>query len=192
MARAISFGRLIAAFAISTLLFVPQALWIVRIELPLPPAVPARPPPSIAQIQSMSELATTRVHLTDSIEGENAHYVGRWTLHGEVVLGVDLSEARYTKVDVANQRATLQLPQPHQNSSKVDHERSEEISIKWKVWVPTSREQLLRDQVWTEAGRKIQRLGEEVGYRERAKVQAERALDHLFEGVGWKVDFEWR
>ena len=192
MARAISFGRLIAAFAISTLLFVPQALWIVRIELPLPPAVPARPPPSIAQIQSMSELATTRVHLTDSIEGENAHYVGRWTLHGEVVLGVDLSEARYTKVDVANQRATLQLPQPHQISAKVDHERSEEISIKPKLWVPTSREQILRDEVWKEADHKIQRLGEEVGYRERAKVQAERVLGHLFEGVGWTVDFEWR
>jgi hypothetical protein len=190
MARAISFGRLIAAFAISVLLFVPLALWLIGVEAPR--TIEVKLPPSIAQIQSMSELATTRVHLTDSIEGENAHYIGRWILHGEVVLGVDLSAAHYTKVDVANQRATLRLPQPHQITSKVDHDHSEEIAIRSKVWFPASSEQLLRDEVWRQADRKIQRLGEEVGFKERAKLQAERALDHLFQGVGWTVDFEWR
>ena len=190
MARAISFRRLIAAFAISMVLFVPLALWLIGVKAPRTIAV--KLPPSIAQIQSMSELATTRVHLTDSIKGENAHYIGRWILHGEVVLGVDLSAARYTRVNVAHQRATLQLPQPHPIISKVDHERSEEISIKSKLWFPTSSEQLLRDEVWRQADRKIQRLGAEVAYQERAKLQAERALDHLFQGVGWTVDFEWR
>ena len=69
MARAISFGRLIAGFAVSTLLFVPLVLWRIGVES-LPPAAPARPPPPIAQIQSMSELATTRVHLSDFLEGK--------------------------------------------------------------------------------------------------------------------------
>ncbi len=150
------------------------------------------PPPSIAQIQGLSELATTRVHIQDVIEGENNHYIGRWTLHGEVVLGVDLSSARYLKTDKDGKRATLHLPQPHVISSKVDHDRSEEISIKWKAWVPTSSPQILRDEVWKNADRKIERLGKEIGYMERAKVQAERVLGQLFEGVGWKVDFEWQ
>ena len=37
-----------------------------------------------------SELATARVHVSDVIEGENQHFKGRWLLHGEVILGVDL------------------------------------------------------------------------------------------------------
>jgi hypothetical protein len=141
--------------------------------------------------QSLSELATARVHLSDYIEGENDHYIGRWTLHGEIVLGVDLSSVRYVKIDEKAKRATLHLPQPHLISSKVDHERSEEVFVKSKVWVPTSSKKALRDEVWKQADRKIQRLGQEPGYMERAKVQAERVLGQLFDGVGWKVDFEW-
>jgi Protein of unknown function (DUF4230) len=77
-------------------------------------------------------------------------------------------------------------------SSKVDHERSQEVFIKWKAWLPTSSSQLLRDEVWKHADRKIHRLGQETGYMERAKVQAERVLGQLFEGVGWKIEFEWQ
>jgi Protein of unknown function (DUF4230) len=182
---------LVAAFAVAVLFVVPLLLWFLGIKWP-GSALAAPPPPSIAQIQSMSELATTRVHLSDFIEGENAHYIGRWTLHGEVVLGVDLSAVRYVKVDEAAKRATLSLPQPHLISSKVDHERSAEVWVKSKVWVPTSSSQVLRDEVWKHADRKIQRLGQELGYMERAKVQAERVLGQLFEGVGWKVNFEWQ
>jgi hypothetical protein len=195
--RAISFKGLIAAFAISSLSLAPLVLWVSGVRPPgtlrgaaAPVAVSA--PPSIAQVQFMSDLATTRVHLSDFIEGENNHYVGRWTLHGEAVLGVDLSQAQYAKLDNERKRATLRLPQPHMISSKLDHDRCEEIYIKSKVWIPTSSRQPLRDEVWKHADRKIQRLGHEAGYMERAKVQAERVLEKLFDGFGWKVDFEWQ
>jgi hypothetical protein len=154
------------------------------IKDPLPPTI-------ITQIRGMSDLATTEVHLSDFIEGENDHYLGRWTLHGIVVLGVDLSQATYVKTDEQSHRVTLSLPNPHIVNSKVDHERSEELYIRSKVWFPLSDKQLLRNEVWKHADRKVQRLGMEIGYTERAKVQAERVLSKLFEGIGWKVDFEW-
>jgi hypothetical protein len=94
------------------------------------------------------------------------------------------------KVDQQARRAILHLPDPHLISSKVDHERSDELYVRSKAWVPTSDKKRLRDEVWKEADRKIQRLGQEAGYMERARVQAERALVQLFEGVGWRVDFE--
>lgn len=151
------------------------------------------PPPPISQIQAMSDLATTSVHIVDSIELENNHYLGRWELHGDVILGVDLSAVDYLEVDQHERRLRLRLSQPHIISTKVDHERSQELFLKPKVFFASLRSssQLLRDEVWKQADRKIARLGEHLGYRERAKVHAERVLEDFFESLDWKVDFEW-
>ncbi len=145
-------------------------------------------------VQSLSELATARIHISDSIEGANAHYRAKWALHGEVILGVDLSKAAYRKIDSDKRKAVLELPLPRLISSKVDHDRSEELYVKTlSVLAVFSDPKLLRDEVWKEANRKIERLGqEEPGYMERAKVQAERVLLELFTGVGWTVSVEWQ
>jgi hypothetical protein len=71
---------------------------------------PGKLPPPIAQIQSMSDLATTRVHISTYIEGDNNHFEGRWALHGEVVLGVDLSQVSYGKLDQETRRQSA-VPQ---------------------------------------------------------------------------------
>jgi hypothetical protein len=184
---------LIIVFALSLLCSLPVALWLVGgLSAKAAPGRDPLPPPVIEQIRGMSDLATTGVHISDFVEGENDHYFGRWSLHGEVVLGVDLSRARYSGADDRARHVTLVLPQPHLVSSKVDHDRSEELYIRSKVWFPLSDKQVLRAEVWKFADRKIQKLGLELGYAERAKVQAERVLARLYEGAGWKVDFEWQ
>lgn len=191
--RPLSLRGVLAALVICSAALV-LGLWWLGVRLPGASAAPLLPPPSIVQIQSLSDLATTRVHISDYIELENNHYVGRWALHGEVVLGVNLAEIRYIKADEKARQATVHLPQPHLISSKVDHERSEKIYIKSKVYLSAARSspELLESAVWKEADRKIQRLAkQEPGYTERAKIQAERTLEQLFKGVGWRVDFEW-
>lgn len=160
-------------------------LWFVGI----PPLRAA--PPSLSVIQGMSELASTRVHISDVIEGENHHWKGKWTLHGEVILGVNLSEVDYVRADAEKREAVLRLPQPRLISSKVDHERSEEMYMKSLSLTGFSDPKVLRDEVWRQADHKIQRLGQEPGYAERAKAQAERVLQQLFQGVGWKVQCQW-
>jgi hypothetical protein len=191
--KPLSLRGVLTAFVICSIVLV-LGLWLFGVRFPGASAAPLPPAPSIAQIQSMSDLATANVHISDYIELENNHYVGRWTLHGEVVLGVNLAEARYVKTDEKSRQAILHLPKPHLISSKVDHERSEKIYIKSKVYFAGARSstELLESVVWKEADRKIQRLAnEEPGYSERAKVQAERTLEQLFKGVGWSIDFEW-
>jgi Protein of unknown function (DUF4230) len=182
---------LVSAFTASTLLFVPFGLWSFGIQPPGGAKPPDPPPPSLAIIQSVSELATTRLHLSDFIEGQNNHYKGKWILHGEVILGVDLSKAVYVEAHPADKTAVLHLPPPHLISSRVDHDRSEEMYIKAVAWVPLSSPKLLRDAVWQQADRKIQKLGQEPKHRDHAKQQAEKTLRNLFEGLGWKVRFEW-
>jgi Protein of unknown function (DUF4230) len=191
MRRGVTTGGLVSAFTISVVICLPFAFWILGIRPPGFARAAMAPPPALSLIQSMNELATTRVHISDTIEGANNDYRGKWTLHGECILGVNLAEAAYLQSRPEKREAVLRLPQPHLISSKVDHERSEELYINWVSWMPLSSKQLLRDAVWKHADYKLQRLAHDQGYLERAKVQAERALHQLFQGVGWNVSFEW-
>ncbi len=152
-----------------------------------------RPPvPPISRIQAMSDLATLRVQIADTIVGENEHWEVRWMLHGEAVLGVDLSKATYTSVDEKSRKATLFLPASHVISSKVDHHRSAEIGVKQKSWLPSPGLKSLRDEVWQHADDKVARLANHDGYLEATKLQAERVLNKLFRDVGWTVLYEWQ
>ena len=149
--------------------------------------------PSISRIQAMSDLATLRVQISDSISGENKYWSGRWMLHGEAVLGVDLTKAEYSSIDEKNREVTLQLPVPHVVSSKVDHERSTEVSLDAKGWhlgiAPGAKS--LRDEVWRKADQKIARLAASGDYWETTRMQTERVLDDLFDDLGWSVIYEW-
>lgn len=127
-----------------------------------------------------------------SPQGENLDYHGEWKLDGDVILGVDLANVAYGNVNNEKREAVLRLPQPHLIMAKVDHLRSQQLSIKTRAWIPLSSREVLRDEVWLAGDRKIEQLAqEEPGYTERAKVQAERVLETLFKGVGWTVSFEW-
>lgn len=192
MRRGVTPRGLVAA-TLCAVLFLPFGFWSFGIQ---PPGVAKTMmmPPSIVSIRSMSELAVTKVHVCDVIEGSNAHYRGRWTLHGDCLWGVDLSNATYLQAHTDTREAVLRLPSPRLISSAVDHERSEEISMKAVGWTRgwLSSPQSLRATVWKEAARKVQKLGEEPAHMEQAKAQAERVLRELFRGVGWNVNFEWK
>lgn len=191
MRRGITLRGMVSAFTLSALMFVPMGLWSFGIQPP--GTVPAAaPPPSLALIQSKAELVTTQINIADVIEGRNRDYRGKWSVYGQLQLGVNLAEAAYGQVNHEKRECVLRLPQPHLIGSKIDHERSEELYIHWEAWVPVSSKQVLRDEVWKHADRKLQKLGSEAGYMERAKVEAERALEKLFDGLGWKVRVEWQ
>ena len=84
------------------------------------------------------------------------------------------------------------MPQPHLISTKVDHERSEEIYVKSIAWLPRGGRQVFRDEVWKQADRKLHRLGQNPEFADRTRTQAERVLRQLFERSGWKVSLEWQ
>ena len=189
--RGFSVGGLTGALTLSAVSLVPLGLWVGGIT---PPGFPRgmMPPPSLAIIEKKGDLATARIHIRDYIEGSNADYKGRWLLFGEILLGVDLQAVRYLRTDPAKREAVLHLPAPHIIATKINHEASEELYLHWASWrPPVSSKQVFRDEVWKMADRKLQKLGQEPGYAERAKVQAERVLLELFAGAGWKVRFEW-
>jgi hypothetical protein len=149
------------------------------------------PVPSISYIQTVSELATLRVQISDYIVGENKNWQVRWLLHGEAVLGIDLSKAHYISIDEQNRMLTLSLPAVHVVSSKVDHHRSAEIGVKQKTWIMLPGLKSLRDEVWQHADKKIAKLARNEEYFEATRIQTENALSRLFQDCGWSVSFEW-
>jgi hypothetical protein len=177
------------AFTMALFTLVPAGLWLYGVPVP---GTDKPPVPSLATIQAMSELAAIRVHLQDTLDGHNRHYQGQWTVHGECILGIDLSKVAYASTDPAKRQVTLRLPPPHLVSTKVDHERSAENWLKATAWVPLSSRQILRDEAWKMADRKLQRLGQEPEQLKRAKVESERCLRDFFAGMGWTVAFEWQ
>ena len=150
------------------------------------------PLPPISRVQEMNALATLRVQIDDSLKGENENWEVHWILHGEAVLGVDLSQATYSSVDEANRAATLSLPHSHVISSKIDHNRSGELRAISKKLIPLSGRQSLRDEVWKHADEKVAELAHHDGYLQAAELNAERNLTRLFQDAGWSISCEWR
>ncbi len=190
MRHGITISGMASAMVLSGLAFLPAGLWVFGV--PLPGSARAAGPPPLAAIQNISDLATARVHINDFIEGENRHWRGKWSLHGEVVLGVNLSDAKYLRCDSTTREAVLSLPSPRVISSKIDHERSDEVYMRSLSWTGFSDPKVLRDEVWKRADAKMLQLGQQPGYAERAKVQAERVLEQLFDGLKWKLRVEWQ
>jgi hypothetical protein len=110
-------------------------------------------------------------------------------------LGAELSKTSYSEVNDAARTANLNLPAPHFSSWKADPDRSSEIYIRGRgnlQWMASAgNRQMLRDEVWKQADRKIERLALDPGYTSVAKLQAERVLTSLFGGLQRKIAFHW-
>lgn len=180
--------KLVVPLVILAIVFM-VGFWLAQAEVP---EVRRSPVPPISLVQEMSDLATLRVHLHDYMRGENMYWKVCWMLHGEAVLGVDLSQAAYTSVDKKNCKAALLLPSPHVICSKVDHYRSAEMTAKQKTWIPSPGLKSLRDEVWQHADAKVACLAQHDGYLEATELQAERVLNGLFRDAGWNISYEWQ
>jgi hypothetical protein len=185
-----SLAELAVVAALALLIFVPLFLSTSGVQPKFIPA-PASTPPPIVRIQGMSHLANTKVHITDSIAGENGHYRGKWGLHGEVVIGTDLSRAQYLSADSAKGEAVLLLPTPQVIATKVNHDRSEELYLRQQTVVPLSSPKVFRDEVWMQADQKIRRLGQDPSYVQQAKGDCQRVLEPLYQQLGWRLRIEW-
>jgi Protein of unknown function (DUF4230) len=190
--QGITFTGMTMAFLFSIASLVPAGLWCAGVERPWVTQPPKPQPPAIAMITVLSELATTKVHISTQLIGDNRAYHAEYKVDGDVILGIDLSKVAYVHVNGDKREVVLRLPNPHLIMARVDHLASRELSITPKGWITLSSKQAFHDEAWWQADRKINRLArEEPGYAERAKVQAERVLETLFKGLGWAVSFEY-
>ena len=187
----LTFKGMVSAIIVGLVAVVPAILWAFGVPFPFPPGK-SLPTPKV--ITAMSDLVTAKVHVSSDYASWNNHYKISWLLHGDVLLGVDMSQARYEMSDLEKRRVTISLPQPHLVASKVDHDQSRQLSVEHKVpfagWL--SNTDSLRNSVWSHAERRVRELGQTEESMQEARSNAEVVLIKFFDKLDWKLDIKWR
>ena len=155
---------------------------------------------TLEQVRALSELVTVRAEIVDVQETSLAGYTGsiRAAVHirGELLVGVDLSQARFEQRDEVRHTAVLRLPQPQVISAKLDMKRTRVFGISARgLWliVPggADADTVVINRAYREAQGVIEKTVLGPDLQERAKAQGEKVLGQLSESLGWKVDVKW-
>lgn len=158
----------------------------------LPPQVRSMTP-TVTQLERISELAATRVHVTDVLTAEGEGYRGSWLIKGDALLSLDVSQAKFIHVNMETRTATVHLPQPRVTSARVDHDKTKIWNVEKTTWLPWrwGDQGLLRDAAMYHA----QQLIESAAGSERnlalARSQAELLVRRMYDLVDWKIHVEW-
>lgn len=162
-------------------------------SLPSPSTHVSHTFPVVLQLERISELATTRVHIADILSAEGEGYRGSWLVVGEAILASDLSHAEVTHVKEDERRARIRLPVPRVISASVNHEKTRTWTVEKATWLPWcwGNEQGLRDAAMFHAQQLVETAAQGSDEVSAAKRQTEQIIQHLFQYAGWTVDLEW-
>lgn len=170
-----------------------SAFIAVRYGAPAPAPVYVSTGPTIIQLQGLSELTTTRIHIVDVLTGEGETHRGSWIICGDALVGCDLSKCQIIAKDDVKRIATIRLPFPRVISSQVDHEKTKTWNIDTKTWIPWKWDEQsdLQDGAMHHAQKLIEFAAADAKYADSSKAQAEVVIRNMYDLVGWQVSVEW-
>jgi len=150
--------------------------------------------PTVTQLESLGELATTRVHVTDVLTADGDGYRGSWLIKGDAVLSCDLSKATIVKSDEETRTATIRLPRMRVTSPRLDHDKTKTWSVEKATWLPWKwgDEDRFRDSAMHHAQRLVETAAGSEANLVPARIQAEHLIRKSYELVGWHVSVEWQ
>jgi hypothetical protein len=151
--------------------------------------------PTVEEIESLSELVTNRVYVSDILKGSNKDYEGLWAINGDALITIDLSKATIADKDEETKTATITLPMPKVVSARVDHERTLHGGIKgvrFALLRNTKNRAKMVDEAMKEAQAVVEKAANRPEIIENAKKQAKLNIQMLYLKVGWIVDIKWR
>jgi hypothetical protein len=156
---------------------------------------------TIEKVQPLAGLVTMRVEVADVLESDLDGYTGGMRVallvKGDFLMGVDLSEARFEKVDDSARMAVLVLPQPRARSPRLDHEKTKVFAVSqsglWQVAPGGSRATgVVIDRGYRDAQRLIAAAYEDPALIARSRGQAQAVLAAFFKALDWDVSVKWR
>ena len=156
--------------------------------------------PTIERIRALSELVTTRVEVADvqetMLQGRVGSLKAVLLVKGDVLLGVDLSAAKFESIDEIRHTAVLVLPSPTVKSPRLDHERTKLFALSeaglWRVTPGDAKADAeLINRAHRDAQRYITAVAADPSLIDRSRRQAENVLTTFFKAVGWTVNVRW-
>jgi Protein of unknown function (DUF4230) len=155
--------------------------------------------PSIRHITELADLLTLRLDVADvlvsRIDGLTGGVQVAVLVKGDVNLGVDVSEARFERVDQARRTAVLVLPAPSASSARVDHDRTRLFALStdglWTITPGTSDYTAVVNRAMIQAQDLVVSAAQNNDADERARRHAEILLGAFFHSIGWQVQVRW-
>lgn len=158
-----------------------------------------QPSPTIEQVRQLSALVTTKVEVADvqetEIKGLTGGIKAAILIKGDLLLAIDLEQARFESLDTQAKNAVLVLPQPKVMSPRLDHEKTRLFGLSeaglWVLVPGDAAEVALLNQAYRKAQEVVAGVGHEPKLIDQAKGQAERVLIGYFEAIGWRIKILW-
>jgi Protein of unknown function (DUF4230) len=153
----------------------------------------------VEQIQQLSSLVTTKVDVADvqvtQINGYLGSVKAAILIKGDFLLGVDLSQAKFEKIDPAAKTAVLVLPQPAVTSPRLDQSRTRVFAIDdsglWLLVPGDGEKTAVINRAYEQAQEYIADAANDPALIERSRHQAGNVLAAFFRAIGWTVTIRW-
>lgn len=156
--------------------------------------------PSVEQLQALTSLVTTNVHVTDALTvnltGRTGQLRAAVIVRGNAMISIDLTQARIEQIDQVGRTATIVLPTPHVVHARLDHNRTRIFSIEatglWSM-IPTDvgRAELI-DQAMREAQQAVHRAAGDSDIIEQSRIRVETLICTFFaDAMNWSVTVVW-
>jgi hypothetical protein len=156
--------------------------------------------PSIEQIETLASLTTLRVHVADAIvtdiEGKTGEIRAVMVVHGNVTLGVNLSQASFESVDPKNRNAVLVLPEPKVQSVSLDPARTKVVAV-WEsgLWIVVpdigDADSATANLAYQQAEKIVSHAADDPELVQRSRRQAQDVLVTFFGAIEWSVQVRW-
>jgi hypothetical protein len=156
--------------------------------------------PTIEQVQQLAELVTVRAQVADAQQTSLAGYTGSiraaLLVKGEILVGVDLSQARFEQEDEVHRVAVLRLTRPRVLAARLDHERTKVFGVSTRgLWLMVpgggDADAAVIDRAYREAQEGLEKAADNPELRRRAANQAELELREFCSSIGWQVEIRW-
>jgi hypothetical protein len=148
--------------------------------------------PTVEHLESLAQLVTTRVQVSDVMTATDEGYLGSWLIRGDGLLSVDMRKAEVLELDRAARKARIRLPRPTVLSARVDHGRTKTWDVKHFSWFPWRGDaDALRDQAMYHAQRLVEGAVGSKEYLDRAATTAESVVANMYRMVDWRVSIDW-
>lgn len=155
--------------------------------------------PTLEKVRELSELVTLTVEVADvqqtRIDGRVGGICAILAVRGDVQVGVDLTAARFERVDHQRRTAVLELPEPAVNRPRVDHNRSRLFGVRsdglWAITPGDRMYGIVTERAWSEAQRSVGVAALNNSVIDRARLRAEHVLRLYCGAIGWQVEVRW-
>ena len=155
--------------------------------------------PSIQNISELADLLILKLDVADvlvsRIDGLTGGTQVAVLVKGDVNLGVDISQARFERVDPVQRTAVLVLPAPSASSARVDHGRTRVFALStdglWSIVPGTMDYKTAVNRAMGEAQDLVASAAQNNDADERARRHAAVLLSAFFHSIGWHVQVRW-